>query len=86
MMSAKLKVYGSVPDGRNRCIVAAASFKAAAEAMGITYRYLRAYGSQTFNVEEVETALAEPGIPFARHMNSREPFERLERGRHKPDA
>ncbi len=84
--AAKLKVFGSIPDGRNRCIVAAPSLKAAAEAMGVAYRYLRAYGSQTFNVEEVGTAMAEPGIPFARHMNSTTPFIRLERGRHKPDA
>lgn len=85
-MAKTLKVYGSTPDGRNRCIVATPSIKAAAEAMGVTYHYLRAYCAVTHNPVEVETAMAEPGVPFVRHMNSSAPFQRLERGQHKPGS
>ncbi len=83
-MPRELKVYGAIPDGRHRCIVAAPSIKAAAEAMGVAYSYFRNYSSVTHNGVEVETAMAEPGIPFIRHVNSSAPFLRLERGQHKP--
>ena len=58
-----LKVYG-IGLGRERSIVAAPNQTAAAKALGFSLYSFRQYASVTVNAEEIETAMAEPGVPF----------------------
>ena len=50
--------------GQTREIVAARSMTAAAKLVGVSYRQMKDYGSETGNKEECELALSEPGEVF----------------------
>lgn len=76
-----MKVYGVVLGGRFRAVVAARSKAAAAEAFGTTVRHVTVYGSVTGNREEVEVAMAEPGVAWTRPCNSTDRNEWKRRGR-----
>lgn len=73
-LPCKLKVYG-YGDGRNRLIVAAASKKEAAAALGISVGQLSKYGCVTGNSEEISTAMAMPKTVFIRPSNGLTPFK-----------
>lgn len=69
-MGRQLKVYGGCYDGRNRVIVAAATKRAAYEAVkaalgSISYYGWDEYTSETWNDREVEFATSAPGTVFS---------------------
>jgi hypothetical protein len=73
----KLKVYGCTHFARTgnsyrlqvRAIVAERSMAGAARAFQMSAHHLRQYGAETGNAEEVEVALAEPGVVFWRELD-----------------
>jgi hypothetical protein len=72
-----LKVYGGLTmlHGKQvRTIVATTSQKAAAELVGISLSYLRGYWSETWNRQELEVALAQPGTVFRTDLKGKEFF------------
>lgn len=81
-MARELKVYGAMMQVRAvrrqcRVIVAAHSFAEAARLLGTTASFLKAYGAETGNAVELETALAKPGAVFynIHNMGSKEYIE-----------
>lgn len=84
----RLKVYGvNRSVGRRpqvRCIVAAHNIPQAAALFGVSPSYLRTYGSETGNDEEIAVAKAQPGKVFWQEMNTRGPWTRL--GEEAPDG
>ena len=66
---AQLKVYGVNLDGVYRGVVAATSRARAAKLLGVSFGYMRGCGSQTWNNEEIEVAMREPGICYKKHMS-----------------
>lgn len=56
----KLKVWGITLDGRTRSIVAAHTQKQAAELLKTSLHFLRGYGAETGNAEEIRVATNEP--------------------------
>lgn len=72
-----LKVYGWVGfrtrkeghAGQTREIVAAKSMAEAARVAGIKPHYLRTYGCETGNPEELRVALADPGVVYWRPLD-----------------
>jgi len=62
-----LRVYGAnifVNGDQVRAIVAAKSQRAAAELLRVSISYLRTYGSETGNEQEIQIANAKPGMVF----------------------
>lgn len=70
----KLKVYGINIDGRHRCIVAAKSLKAAAVAFRVSYGYMRGWGSDTGNVEEIALATSTPGVVYIKRDDNKDTY------------
>lgn len=83
-MTRRMKVYGAITAaargdhellGRRvsqvRVAVAAHSQAEAARALGVTLGHLRNYGGETFNPQELEAALARPGVPMIRALDDR---------------
>lgn len=76
MTRSELKVIGVTlgappywPCRQVRAIVAAESRAAAARAFGVSSRYLRDWGTETFNEEERTVALAHPGVALQRPLD-----------------
>lgn len=67
----KLKVFGWNRGGTQRAIVAATSWKAAAEAASQPLHSFRNWGAITANADEIRLAMAAPGIVFYRPMDQR---------------
>ena len=63
-----LRVWGVGLEGIYRGVVAARSRASAARSLGVRDSYLKEYGSETGNKEEIEMAKSREGIPF-RHTN-----------------
>jgi len=70
----KLKVYGINIDGVNRCIVAAKSLKAAAVSFRVSYSYMRGWGSDTGNAEEIALATSTPGVVYIKRDATRDTY------------
>jgi len=76
-MTRKLKVYGGHVDGQNRLIVAATSMAAAHKMVqefhrGCSLHYMRSMWCTTDNPQELQTALARPGVLFTAPMRGGE--------------
>lgn len=67
------KVYGVVihgPEGKQlRCIVAAKARTTAAKLIGVSDSHMRAFGCETGNAFEIETAMSDPGATFVRGIS-----------------
>lgn len=69
---ASLKVFGGVVHrhgGQYRAVVAVSSQRKAAQALGVSLKYLQKWCSITHNEKELEIALANPGQVFMRKFN-----------------
>lgn len=64
MTPGPVKVYGiHLGKGNSRFVVSARSAKEAAGSLGVPYRYMLDYGSQTWNIAEINAAMTQPGVP-----------------------
>jgi hypothetical protein len=72
---AKLKVYGGTVfngvEGQLRVVVAVTSKKRAAEILGESLHYINTWWMVTGNPEEVEAALSDPEMVFARGLDAK---------------
>jgi hypothetical protein len=61
-----MRVYGGNFDGKNRVIIAARSAARAAEMLGVSSYAFRNFACETGNDREIKTAMAMPGVAFAK--------------------
>jgi hypothetical protein len=72
----KMKVFAVNLDGTHKLLVAARNQKEAAKLFKTSVGSLRAYGSETGNKHDCETALIEPGLVWKARDDYRSPWER----------